>query len=79
MSTFTIHWVPENSQCQICHIGPSHGHRLSDFCHFHYNKPSTADLEFSPSPNRWISELKIGGPSMQFGAFYNPDTQNDES
>jgi Xaa-Pro aminopeptidase len=46
------------------------GHRLSEFPHFQYTKLATGDLEFSPSPERWILELQICDPTMKFGAFY---------
>ncbi len=46
------------------------GHRLSEFPHFQYTKIGTGDLEFHPSPERWILELQICDHSMKFGAFY---------
>ncbi len=46
------------------------GHRLSEFCHFNYTKVGVADLDFSPSPERWILELQICDKDLRFGAFY---------
>ncbi len=46
------------------------GHRLSEFSHFNYTKLGTGDLDFCPSPERWVLEFQICDPSMQFGAFY---------
>lgn len=46
------------------------GHRLSEFSHSHYSDQTLFDLEFSPAAERWVMELQICHPSMQFGAFY---------
>lgn len=46
------------------------GHRLSEFSHFNYTKIATGELDFCPSPDRWILELQICDKSMRFGAFY---------
>lgn len=46
------------------------GHRLSEFSHFNYTKLGTGDLEFPPSPERWILEFQICDKSMKYGAFY---------
>ena len=46
------------------------GHRLSEFSHLKYSSMSLFDLNFIPSPERWILELQICDPALKFGAFY---------
>lgn len=46
------------------------GHRLSEFSHALYSHLNMFDLEFAPASERWVLELQICHPSMEFGAFY---------
>jgi Xaa-Pro aminopeptidase len=66
----------EYTKAQVEKIGyllqPSYvkGHRLSEFSHAKYTNMKLFDLDFSPSAERWVLEIKICHPSMKFGAFY---------
>jgi len=46
------------------------GHRLSEFSHARYGNTCLFDLPFNPASERWVMELQIAHPSMEFGAFY---------
>jgi Xaa-Pro aminopeptidase len=46
------------------------GHRLSEFSHSNYTKEAAGNLDFPPSPERWVLEFQICDKSMKYGAFY---------
>lgn len=48
----------------------SDGHRLSEFPHNVYTRKGLTEIDFSPSPFRWILEVQIADKDMRFGAFY---------
>ncbi len=53
-------------------LAPSYvqGHRLSEFPHSFHTKLNVAGLDFTPKAMRWVLEIQICDPSLQFGAFY---------
>lgn len=46
------------------------GHRVSDFPHAAMYSGKLAHLESTPTPLRWILEIHLCDPDMQFGAFF---------
>ena len=46
------------------------GHRLSDFPHHQYSKNRISQLDFAPTPGRWILEVQVLHPTLPYGAFY---------
>lgn len=46
------------------------GHRVSDFPHATIHTGALADADFAPSAMRWILEIHIRHPQLQFGAFF---------
>lgn len=46
------------------------GHRISDFPHAIYHKGSLHEFNHPPQPSRWILEIQLIDPNLQFGAFY---------
>jgi CDP-4-dehydro-6-deoxyglucose reductase len=54
----------------VLHPSYVKGHRLSEFPHKIYGDGNLFDLQNSPSPARWVLEIQICSPDMQYGAFY---------
>lgn len=48
----------------------ANGHRLSDFPHAIYFKGGISELDFVPSPHRWVLEIQIRHPQRPFGSFH---------
>ncbi len=48
----------------------ANGHRIADFPHAAKQRGSIEELEFAPSPNKWILEIQIKHPKRPFGAFF---------
>jgi hypothetical protein len=46
------------------------GHRLSDFPHHQYSKHRISQLDFVPTPGRWVLEVQVLHPTLPYGAFY---------
>ena len=55
------------------------GHRLSEFPHAAHYDGSLADVEFRPTPDRWVLEILIAHPERKFGAFYEDLLLEDQS
>jgi Xaa-Pro aminopeptidase len=46
------------------------GHRIGDFPHHVHFRGDLAEVNFNPTPNRWILEVQIQDPKTNRGAFF---------
>lgn len=46
------------------------GHRIGDFPHAVFHKGNLKDFEEIATPDRWILEIQIRHPELEFGAFF---------
>lgn len=54
----------------VLSLHEANGHRIADFPHVTRQRGSVEELDFRPSPLKWILEIQIRHPSRPFGAFY---------
>lgn len=53
-------------------LAPSYvrGHRLAEFPHSFHSKLTLGQVDFQPAPSRWMLEIHICDPALQYGGFF---------